>query len=96
MKRLLLFICALTAISMSQAQDKMWMHNPDRHSPHQIIDISDVETIDFNKNRMRFTRADGTTFTRTYAAKYDYYTFIEPERAIYKPNELKSMDFNDA
>ena len=102
MQRFLKFIivafCALQATT-SMAQDTLWLHVPDRFSPSDFIDLSQFDSIEFRKSSMylyykpELGRVLDHT-TRTYSTKYDYYTFHNPGRIIYKPYEFRSMNFN--
>lgn len=95
----LLLLLGIQASIASQAQDTLWFHVPDRFTQSDFIDITKYDSIEFRKNSMYlYYKPEFDTglghITRTYPAKYDYYTFHNPGRIIYKPNEFRSMDFN--
>ena len=80
------------------AQDTLWFHNSDRFTPSDYIDMTQFDSIEFKKSAMYlyYKPELGKTLdhtTRTYVSKYDYYTFRNPGRIIYKPSELSSNDF---
>ena len=77
------------------AQQTLWFHNPDRFGEHQAIDMKEVDSVSFSKMKMTFYKNDGTTFSRVYSSKYDYYTFRDPGLSIYKPRELNTVDFDN-
>jgi len=77
------------------AQSKLWMHNKDRFGAHQMLDLTDVDSVTFDRMKMVFYKSDGTWFRRTYASAYDYYTFHDPGLGLYKPNEFRTMNFDD-
>lgn len=94
-QRLFLLLCVILGTFCSaSAQQTLWFHNPDRFGEHQAIDMSDVDSVCFTKMKMTFYKNDGTTFSRVYSSKYDYYTFHDPGLGIYKPRELNTMDFD--
>ena len=100
MRRIGMILAMMVFPSVSMlAQDTLWCHIPDRFTPSDIFDFSKFDSIEFRKAAMYLyykpeymTTTDHVT--RTYASKYDYYTFHNPGRIIYKPNEFKTMDFN--
>ena len=102
MKRQMLFLmltCWILASSVC-AQDTLWLHNPDRFGEHAVIQTSQFDSIAFKKNYMWLyykpeLGKQTKYYTYTYPNTYDYYTFRNPGRIIYKPNEFKQMNFND-
>jgi len=96
---LLMLACQMLA-GTARAQDTLWMHNPDRFGEHATIDARQYDSIVFKKNYMWLYNkpAQGGTptyTTRTYQAKYDYFTFHNPGRIIYRPQEFSTMNFDD-
>lgn len=82
------------------AQDTLWLHNPDRFGEHAMIQTNQFDSIVFKKNYMWLyykpeLGKQTQYYTYIYPNTYDYYTFRNPGRIIYKPNEFKQMDFND-
>jgi len=94
-RNLLMLLVTLTASTL-HAQDTLWMHAADPFGTHVAIDMRHVDSIAFNRMYMRFHADDGTSSRRTYAQKYDYYTFRHPGLSIYKPADLYRMDFDEA
>ena len=91
-----LFCCSLPNF----AQTTLWQHSVDRFSESTSIDLTQYDSILFKKNSMRlyYKKELGKVLdyvTRSYpsAKNYDYFTFENPGRIIYKPNEFASMDF---
>ena len=95
MKKILAsFALALCAMS-TYAQDTLWAHAADRFGTHMAIDMREVDSIVFNRQYMRFYNKEGYGARRTYASKYDYYTFQNPGLSLYRPNDLRNNDFDN-
>ena len=96
-KTIILSALALLSASQMQAQDILYGKSTDRFKENTVIDISEYDSIEFKKMQMTMykTNESGTTLKvpRTYASTIDYYTFTDPGRIIYRPNEFNSMDF---
>lgn len=94
MRRTLFAIAAFFLTAGLHAQDTLWAHAADPFGTHQAIDMRSVDSVVFNRMYMRFYYQEGHSSRKTYASKYDYYTFRNPGLSIYKPNELSSMNFD--
>ena len=98
MRRWLIGALAL-ASATAFAQDRMWLHNADRFSESDEIDLTQYDSIEFRKAAMYlyYKKDLGKKLdhaTRTYASKYDYYTFHDPGRILYRPSALKNHNFD--
>ena len=104
MNRLFCFIALVCLMQTGnvRAQDTLWYHNADRFSEHLAVDMTQYDSISFRPLTMRlyYKKELGKTndyATRAYNSdKYDYMTFHNPGRIIYKPNEFKSMNFDSS
>ena len=83
--------------------DSLWMHNTDRFGEHTLIGaMADFDSIEFRKNAMRlyYKKELGKAaeyVQRAYTSStsgFDYYTFHNPGRIIYRPNEYTGMNFD--
>ena len=97
--RLLLFLFASLLSTATRAQETLWFHNIDRFSAHQRIDLTQFDSLVFKSSYLFAYYKPELGKANEYAQyayntkKYDYYTFQDPGRIIYKPNEFSTMDF---
>ena len=100
-KRFFLTLSLSLSFLLTFAQTTLWQHSVDRFGEHQTIDLTLYDSILFKKNSMRLyykkeLGKEQEYATRTYpqADVYDYFTFQNPGRIIYRPREFSSLDFN--
>lgn len=101
MKKNLIIAMLLSIPAIVCAQDTLWLHNADRFVESDIIDMTQFDSVEFRKGAMYFYYKPElgkklNHVTRTYASKYDYYTFRNPGRILYKPSALKNNNFNSS
>jgi hypothetical protein len=102
MKRLsLLLLTTILATLTLQAQQTLWGHNKSRFGEHQKIDMTPYDSIVFKTSFMfMYYKPEAAKSTpyyqRSYGTNYDYYTFQDPGRIIWKPQEHSTMNFDDA
>ncbi len=99
-KGLAIIVMLLSYVSIN-AQETLWQHNADKFGEHTKIDLAQYDSIEFRKNVMYLYYKKELDKTLEYSTKtypsakvYDYFTFEDPGRIIYRPNEFRSMDFN--
>ena len=93
-----IYTLLLMALSLSAtAQDKLFFHHPDKFGEHKMVELEPFDSVQFTKSNMRFYRKGTKRYTPVQYQNdvYDYYTFENLFPMIYKPNELKSMDFDN-
>lgn len=97
----IVFLMALC--TYAEDGDSLWLHNTDKFGEHTLIgDMTQFDSIEFRNNAMRlyYKKELGKAVEyvqRTYPSSssgFDYYTFHNPGRIIYRPNEYKAMNFN--
>jgi len=101
--RTLFALMVLTVVSCAvKAQDTLWFHSADRFKAHQMEVMSQYDSVVVDGSMMKFYYKPELGKTQPFKSRlinpntYDYYTFKNPGRIIYKPEEFKSMDFNSA
>ena len=101
--QVILVSLAFSLDAMAEQGDTIWQHSIDRYTPSAAIDITGTDSIVFKKNAMRvfYTSEDGSVTYKNLAylsstnKTYDGYTLTRPGKAIYKPAEMRSMDWDD-
>lgn len=95
-----MLLVLITVVSCAvKAQDTLWFHSADRFKAHQIEVMSQYDSVVVKGSLMRFYYKPELGKTTAYKTRnispstYDYYTFKDPGRIIYKPNEFSTMDF---
>ena len=98
MKQLFL-TAALSLLGTTQllAQNKLYAKNTDNFQANKEWSTDEYDSIVFKKNMMYLYKdVNGVTRRSSCAYKnYSYFSFEDPGRIIYKPNECKAMDFNN-
>ena len=95
-------LMALMMTAGVYAQQTLWFHNTDRFAAHQRIDLTQFDSLVFKSSFLFAYYKKEAGKTNDYAQyayntkRYDYYTFQDPGRIIYKPNEFKTMDFSNS
>jgi len=99
-RRLISLLSAVLFFLTAQGQQTLWGHNSNRFGEHQRIDMTQYDSVVFKPNYMSLYYKPELGKTSAYISKaylkdYDYYTFEDPGRIIYKPQEYSSIDFSN-
>ena len=103
MKKVFVFVIVIIVFAQMSFAQILYLHNSDRFGEHtEVADMSLFDSVEFRPSAMRLYYKPELGKTLEYISKayptskstYDYYTFDNPGRIIYKPNEFKSMDFD--
>lgn len=101
LKRLRLLVLLTVVSCAMSAQDTLWFHSADRFKAHSKEVMSQYDSVVVKGSSLYFYYKQELGKTEKYKMRtvnpktYDYYTFSNPGRIIYKPNEFSAMDFND-
>ena len=79
--------------------DTMWVQFDDRFTENEIIDLVDIDSLEFLKSNYKYYKTNpstGRVTARTKAFRTNgVYRFDEIERYLVKPSTYYSNDFND-
>lgn len=105
MKKLFSVLAAVVGLTVSivvNAQEKpqaLWIQFDDRFTANEVVDLSNVDSIDFKKATMKFYKhskntGQVTTSSRTYRSGAAY-QLGTPERYLVKPWTYSSNDYTN-
>jgi len=100
MRTLLALILLMAVSCAAKAQDTLWFHSADRFKAHSKEVMRQYDSVVVKGSTLYFYYKPELGKTDKYKTRsinpqnYDYYTFKNPGRIIYKPKEFASMDFN--
>ncbi len=88
-------VAVLLALS-AQAQTTIYgVSSDDRFNlSYRTYELNEGDSVVFERSRFIIGHADGSSARDTYA-RASYYTFVPPGIGLYKPNYLRSNDFDD-
>ena len=100
--RHILFALSIILCGSTIAQenpDTMWVQFDDRFTENEIIDLVDIDSLEFLKSNYKYYKTNpstGRVTARTKALRTNgVYRFDEIERYLVKPSTYYSNDFND-
>lgn len=102
MRTLFALITFMVVSCAVKAQDTLWFHSVDRFKAHQMEMMSQYDSVVVHGETLYFYYKPELGKTQPYRTRtinpetYDYYTFKNPGRIIYKPQEYKAMDYTNA
>lgn len=101
MKHILFTLCAILCSSAiaQEKPDTMWIQFDDRFTENEIIDLTNIDSLEFLKSNYKYYKLNpstGRVTARTKALRTNgVYRFDEIERYLVKPSTYASNDFSN-